>query len=334
MRDASTRMKPLAPGRILKGVDVRRFASFIGVLLVFVFIAACSDGGAGGSEVSGGRPVVYTTFYPTTYFVSRLAGDLVEVVCPVPPDEDAIFWKPDAEMIERYQQADLIVINGAEFEKWVATASLPLARVVDTARPFRDDFVRFETGVTHAHGPAGAHSHVGTDGHTWLDPVNAKAQVAEIQAALVKLLPDQQETIAANAAALLADLDALDTQFRQLADTYEGELILASHPAYNYLKKRYGWNLGSLDLDPENMPDAEAMAGLARAQEETPARFILWESEPTEEIRERFERELGLTSVVFSPCELMDPAELAAGVDYLTVMLKNLKALAPVMGAK
>ena len=44
------------------------------------------------------------------------------------------------------------------------------------------------------------------------------------------------------------------------------------------------------------------------------------------------EQELGLTSVVFSPCELMDPAELSAGADYLSVMRKNLADLAPAMG--
>ena len=51
-------------------------------------------------------PVVYTTFYPTAYFTQRIAKDYAKVVCPVPEDEDAIFWEaykyPD--IIQKYQQ--------------------------------------------------------------------------------------------------------------------------------------------------------------------------------------------------------------------------------------
>ncbi len=300
------------------------------LLLVCLILPACGEREP-EQGTSFGPPVVYTTFYPTTYFAQRLAGDLVEVVCPVPPDADAIFWKPATEIISKYQAADLIIVNGAGFEKWVETCSLPLARIVDTAKPLQADLVRFESGVTHTHGPAGAHAHEGIDGHTWLDPQNAKVQAGEIASALKKLLPGQVATIDQNAVALAADLDSLDREYQSLVSRYEGELILASHPAYNYLKKRYGLNLVSLDLDPEAMPDAEVIAALAEAQEKSPARYILWESAPTSEIKDRFLSELGLTSVVFSPCELMDAETIEAGEDYLTVMRRNIQDLVPVL---
>ena len=303
------------------------------LVALFLFPLACGDGTSVPDQAEG-RPVVYTTFYPTTYFVERLAGDLVDVVCPVPADEDAIFWKPTPEIVAKYQDADLIVVNGAEFEKWVTKTSLPLARLVDTARPFESEFLRFKTGITHSHGPAGKHAHKGIDGHTWLDPINARIQVEVIQAALKKLLPKDAATIDSNATALLADLDSLDEELRRLSGSYGGELFLASHPAYNYLKKRYGWDLVNLNLDPETMPSAEIMAAIAETQKHSPARFLLWESEPTKEIRERFEGELHLTSVVFSPCELMSPEDLESGADYLTVMRTNLADLAQVLAPK
>ena len=40
----------------------------------------------------------------------------MEVVCPVPEDEDAIFWNPDADMLAEYQAADLIVVDGNPLE--------------------------------------------------------------------------------------------------------------------------------------------------------------------------------------------------------------------------
>ena len=41
--------------------------------------------------------------------------------------------QPSDELLAAYQRADLIVLNGAGFAKWVAGASLPPSRVVDTA---------------------------------------------------------------------------------------------------------------------------------------------------------------------------------------------------------
>ena len=38
------------------------------------------------------KPVVYTVNYPLQYFAERIAGDLVEVVLPVPADIDPAFW--------------------------------------------------------------------------------------------------------------------------------------------------------------------------------------------------------------------------------------------------
>ena len=61
--------------------------------------------------------------------------------------------------------------------------------------------------------------------------------------------------------------------------------------------------------------------------------MLLWESAPLE-ATERALAELGIASVVFSPCESLDRAELEAGVDYLAVMHANLGALEEAAGAR
>ena len=283
---------------------------------------------------SGNVPKVYTTFYPTTYFAQRIAGDnttgdntignRAEVVCLLPDDEDPIFWQPSAETIEAYQGADLIVVNGARFEKWVAKTSLPPSKVVNTAAPLADEFITFVESGGHSHGSDTAHAHKGVDGHTWLDPHYAKVQADEIRKALTQLLPDQADAFQANYAALAADLDELDRLLTDLSVTLEDEHLLASHPAYNYLVKRYGWQLTSFDLDPAEMPSDAALAEIGKTLESTPARVILWESPPDEAVADRLKEEFGLISVWFSPCETLDEASRAAGGDYLSVMKENI----------
>jgi zinc transport system substrate-binding protein len=250
-----------------------------------------------------GKPVIYTTFYPTQYFTQRITGDFADVICPVPADEDPIFWNPDSVMIAKYQQADLVILNGAGFEKWVNTVNLPQSRIVDSAKSFEAEFITYENAVQHQHGEKGAHTHEGTDGHTWVDPINAITQSKAILDALNKKYPDKKERFDANFASLKSDLQELDTGFKEISNKTP---LLASHPAYNYIARRYGWNIKNLDLDPDDPP--------ARLNDNF-SKIILWESTPTKEIP-------SFLNSTFSPCEHAPPSG-----DYLSIMKTNLDTM-------
>lgn len=278
------------------------------------------------AAVKGGAPVIYTTFYPTTYFAQRIAGDRARVVCPVPADADPIFWKPEARVIAAYQSADLIILNGAGYEKWVQTASLPESRVVDTATPLADRFITIE-GPTHSHGADGEHTHAGLDGHTWMDPLNAKAQAGVIRDELVKRIPGGAATFNAGYEALAKDLDALNDRLLAVSTRLSGTPLVCSHPAYNYLAARYRWSIRNVDFDPGEMPDDHGWAQLKDVLIGHPAKHMLWERAPSAAIAERLKSELGIESVEFSPCETMSEEDLKKGDDYLKVMNRNVERM-------
>lgn len=269
------------------------------------------------------KPSIYTTFYPTQYFAQRIADDYADVICPVPPGADPIFWKPTSKIISDYQQADLILLNGASFAKWVETVNLPESRIVNTSASFSSKFITYENAVKHQHGDNGTHSHEGLDGHTWIDPVNAIMQADAIKSALIKKWPEEKERFVTNFASLKNDLESLDGELKAASNSSP---VLSSHPAYNYSARRYGWNIYSLDFDLEEMPADEVFAALKTTLESHPAKTILWEGAPNELIKERFKSELGLDSVVFSPCELAPESG-----DYLSAMKRNIKALQSAM---
>ena len=307
----------------------------VNMAVMTLFVVAMMLGAGCGKKVAPsvtptGKPSVYTTFYPTQYFAERIGGDLIDVVCPVPADQDVIFWMPDAKAIVAYQKADLVIINGAEFCKWVQRVSLPASRVVNTARPFEADFITFGHAPVHSHGEGGKHAHEGLDGHTWVDPVNAKVQAAEISKALIKRFPEHKAAFEKGFALLAEDLEALDTKLKGYQAIYKNQPLLASHPAYNYIAKRYGWDLVSLDLFPEEMPSDEAMQGIKEVLKTHSAKYLIWETYPKKEIAARLQKELGLISIEFSPCELLSDAEIDAGTDYMTVMQRNLKNISVV----
>ena len=288
------------------------------IILSSAVLVSCGGETSTEPEPRSDGKTVLTTFYPTQYFAERIAGNHLSVICPVPDDADPIFWRPDKESILKYQSADLIIVNGAQFEKWLTTTSLPEGRIIDTAKSFEQDFIRYQDSTTHKHGAAGEHTHEGIDGHTWLDPINAKVQAAAIHQAFAKRWPSHAADFEANFQKLVADLDALDAKFKEIDPTVP---LLASHPAYNYLARRYGWKITNLDLDPAQMPPKDAIA------DDHPAKLLLWESEPNDKGVALLKKRYGIESIVFSP------AELKGDQDYLETMHANIEALSTALAA-
>lgn len=292
--------------------------------LILLFVPSCTRQGQTPGPENPAPFTVYTTFYPTYEFAKRIGAGYVRVVNPCPEDADPAFWRPSLEQIAEYQKADLVVLNGAGLEKWVSQTALPESRVVDSTKPFAGELLQYENVISHSHGAGGTHTHTGLDCHTWLDPLNAKVQARQIADALIRRLPAHKDRFELNFKALSAEFDALDGEFRRLTERMGDDTLLANHPAYHYLAKRYGWKLKSFDLDPENLPSEESLEKIGRyLQDSVRARIMLWESFPKEEIASRLQTEFGIGSVEFSPAETITAAERESGADYFTMMKRN-----------
>ncbi|MEQ8844706.1 MAG: metal ABC transporter substrate-binding protein [Phycisphaerales bacterium] len=307
------------------------------------------------------RDAVLTTFYPTRYFAERIAGGLVIVDSPLPADEDPIFWRPGADAMNQFQNAKVVITNGAEFEKWVAGAALPRGRTVaslsdDTLEQLGGPITMEST--THSHGPGGEHTHEGVDGHTWVSPRLAIAQAERIAEAMATAWPEHAEAFGTNLATLVEDLEMLETSLRDLTPLVQQHRLLASHPAYNYLARDLGWDIHNLDLDPES-EDTQAMVDMVHnalhhhedhhhdhghehddghrhehdqdhehehTHGDKPV-LLLWEGEPTSELRDAIRGELGVVSVLFSPAE-----GVPDDGDYMDVMRANIERLRAAVG--
>ena len=284
------------------------------------FLGACSERKKAATAPAASSTLkVMATFHPGAYFAKRITGAHAEVSCPLPKDADAAFWEPSPEVLAQYQKADLIVVNGANFEHWTQTATLPDTRVVVMADAFKNDWIVIKNAVTHSHGPAGAHSHTGVNGHTWPDPINAIAQENAVRDALIARDPVHKADYIANARALEKDLLEIDARLKALPVK---ATLLASHPSYSYIAKRYGWKLVEFGLEPDVAPDAKQIEEIKKARAEHPdAKIMLWEDEPCAEAK-KLMADTGLETVVFDPCE--QPPEKG---DYLSVMRDNLARL-------
>ncbi len=264
---------------------------------------------------------LYTVNYPLAYFAERIGGDYVEVVFPAPPDIDPAFWSPDRETIGGYQKADLIILNGAGYAKWTEKVSLPLLRTVNSSKSFTAELISGTTEMTHSHGPEGDHSHGGTAFTTWLDFSMAARQAEEIFKALSRKLPDHKAQLRSNYESLEAELFELDQKMQDLTAAHPDLPLLASHPIYQYMARRYDLNLEMLVWEPDEIPSEQQWRTLQTIVEQHDSGWMVWEGPPRQESIDRLE-EMGIKSLVFSPC-FNRPAD----GDFLTVMEQNIDNL-------
>jgi zinc transport system substrate-binding protein len=294
-------------------------------LISLVLLAVACSGEAPGPEAEEKAVLsVYVTNYPLKYFAERIGGDRVAVSFPAPADEDPAFWVPDPDVVAGYQSADLILLNGAGYEQWIAKVSLPDSRITVTSASFKDRYLSLENVVTHSHGPSGEHEHGGTAFTTWLDPELAAAQADAVRAALAKAKAGDAALFQKNFDALKKDLEELDAK---LAALVNGEIpVCFSHPVYQYFARRYGVNGKSVHWEPGEAPDAGMWVAFRELLEGHPVKWMIWEGEPLEDTVKRLD-EAGIRSAVFDPCG-NSPEE----GDYLSVMKGNIEAMKRVFG--
>lgn len=264
---------------------------------------------------------VYTVNYPLKYFAERIGGELVEVYFPVPSGVDPVYWFPGADVVREYQKADLILLNGAGYAKWIKKATLPRSKLVNTSKSFKDQYLYIQNSVTHSHGTGENHSHGEIAFNTWIDPELAIKQSEEIKNSLIKILPDNNEVFDANFSSLKNDLIKVDNSLKDIFAKYSDKPLIASHPVYQYLQRRYQLNLKSVHWEPDEYPNPEKTLELIKILKEHPASIMIWEDEPLPETTQKLQ-EMEIKSVVFNPC-----ANVPDEGDYLSVMNSNINNL-------
>ncbi|MAS92776.1 MAG: adhesion lipoprotein [Verrucomicrobiales bacterium] len=296
--------------------------------ILAALLISCSEKEAPESASNqDGPPKVQATNYPLAYFANRIAGDFIDLEFLAEGKGDPAFWNPTDDDILAFQSADLILMNGASYEKWKETVTLPNSTVVDTTQAFSGEFLESEHGVTHSHGPGEeAHSHGGTAFTTWMDFQQALWQAEEVHAALVQLLPEKETELAENFDSLATDLESLHSTFKQLGKDLAEKPFMASHPVYQYFARRYDINIDSVLWEPETVPDEEAMKELQGKLANHPAKWMIWEGEPATESVDKL-KALGISSLVVDPC-----GNAPESGDWLSIMNGNAENLKKAVG--
>lgn len=298
------------------------------VLAGCLFLSSCFDLADNGEEASGsaekssGKPVVHVTNYPLFYFAERIGGDRIELFFLAGEKKgDPSFWKPTDEEVLQMQGADLILINGATYEKWMDLVSLPTNSTYDTSDAFAGEFLSSGEVITHSHGEGGEHTHGGIAGTTWMDFQQAIWQAEEVHRALCEFDPENEPAYTEGFNSLADELDALHQEFKMAGLRLKEVPLVGSHPVYQYLARRYYLGIESVHWEPYAAPGEEGINELREILETHPAPWMIWEGAPIDESVKLLEG-MGIESVVIDPCGNRPDTG-----DWMTVMRQNLENL-------
>jgi len=287
--------------------------SWLPPIVLFVFVVSVQN------SMAAGPLSIYVVNYPLKYFAERIGGEHVNVEFPAPADGDPAYWTPDLSDIAAFQKADLILLNGAGYAKWVAKVSLPRSKIVNTSRQFKDRYITTKEALTHSHGAAGEHAHESLAFTIWLDFELAARQADAIATAMGRKRPELQKTFQNNYKALVADLKRLDQDIQAIVSRNPAKPLIVSHPVYDYFARRYRLNIVSVHWEPDQVPGDSQLTAFKGILKQQPAQWMIWEGEPVQTSVDKLIT-LGVDSLVFDPCSNSPDQG-----DFMTVMQRNVE---------
>lgn len=237
------------------------------------------------------KKTVLVSILPQKYFVERLAGEYVDCLVLVDRGGDPHTYEPTVTIMANASRAALYFTIGVPFEyQWmdrftslnpgleVVTPAIVLQAQPETAHaepphPGTEPGGGHGRGRDSGHDEDAMHSH---DPHIWLSPAAMREVVPGMRDALIRLLPAHTDRIAANAASLLRDMEALEQEvtayFARLPENRRA--FLTFHHAWGYYARNFGLSEYSVEYMGKE-PGPRGMAELVAMAEKNGIRVIV-----------------------------------------------------------
>jgi zinc/manganese transport system substrate-binding protein len=211
--------------------------------------------------------------------VKEIGGEHVSLTTIVGPNADAHSFEPAPQDAKALAQAQVLVINGLDFEAW-------LPRLINAAG-FKGAQILASEGIEvrqlnaggHAHGAMPAHgaveSHEGppdVDPHAWQRLDNGMIYARNIAEGLGRADPRRRSYYLGRAHTYIGKMKTLDTEIKQAiaAIPPDRRKVITSHDAFGYFEQAYGIEFISVaGLSSQAEPSAKEVAAIVdRAKKE------------------------------------------------------------------
>jgi zinc/manganese transport system substrate-binding protein len=299
----------------------------VGLILAFVLILAV--GSPTPTTTAMQRPLnVVSSFSVIGHFVDKVGGDRIANHVLVGADTDSHTYESTPQDVVALRDAAILIENGLGFEPWMDR--LHAASGSRAARVGISETLGALRMVGHEdHGSEEEDEDAEeVDPHVWHDVRNAIQMVGTTRDALIMIDATNASTYTANAAAYIAELNALDTWVIEQVSLVPpaNRKLVTSHDTFGYFAQRYGFTivgsaLGSISTEVAD-PSAGQVAELVSEikSEQVPAIFAENVSNP------RLMNQIASAAGVRLVADLYTDALSASGTEgesYVSMMRHN-----------
>jgi len=232
-----------------------------------------------------------TSFYPLYEFTKEIGGDKVDVSLLVPQGVEPHDWEPTIRDIQKIEQADLIIINGNGFEKWVDKIDSSKVSIINSGRSFG-----LITGEPQS-----------VDFHYWLNPLSAKLQIKAIADGLIEADPENADYYKNTKKAYDLKLDALHSKIKTELDGCKKDFV-AFHDAFSYFAHEYDLNQHTIiqSNSPHSEPTSKKLEDIIQLAKSLDIDVIFTEEGVGIRTSQVIANEIGGKVLILSPLEVVE----------------------------
>lgn len=239
---------------------MRKLFRAVAALLAVTAIAGCASADYETDAESSDKAAVKIVTGSTVVasLVYDIAGDYADITSLVPNAVDAHTYEPLPSEMAALESADIVILADRELNTRITelvTSSLPS----DATLVFLNESVLDEADYIYIDG----YTRRGKNPHTWTNLRFAWYWVSEISNRLIELMPENEESLRANANALQREINTLHENILNtvLEIPADQRQLVVYHDAWEYFGREYGIEVvGSLQSVDYSEPTPAQLA--------------------------------------------------------------------------
>lgn len=286
--------------------------------------------------------VIYASFYPIYNLTKQIEGDKFDVKAFNSLTTESHDFEPSAKEIAELSKSQLIFMNGAGMEDWKDDVEETVdITMVDTSEGL--DLIKadhdhahtdhdhdHEDGDEHDHEEGeeeGHHHHHGEfDPHTWLSPVNAKAQAKVIADKLSEIDPANKDYYQKNYEKIAKEFDEIINEYKEKFAKVENNKFIVPHEAFGYVARDFNLEqipLASLTSTAD--PDAKVMKEVTDLAKKDAIKTVFFEKGGSDKAAKTIAEEIGADTLPLSTMEFASEEEIEKEVTIQEIIKENLE---------
>jgi zinc transport system substrate-binding protein len=295
---------------------------------------------------------IITTIFPQYDFVRQIAGDKVELTMLISPGAESHAFEPTPRDIIALNDADLFIYVGGHSDEWVEGILMTLERedelrtvaLVDLVEIVMTDYHDYDHddhdhshdhshdhGHSHDHDDHDDHDHeLHLDEHVWTSPRNAIVIAQALTEVLAELDPDNAEYFRANAAAYIAELQALDQEFAQVVSTAaRSTVVFGDRFPFRYFTDAYGltYYAAFTGCSSETQASPATIAFLIEKVRDENIPVVFYIEFSNRAIANTIAEATGARLLELHSAHNVSNADFNAGLTYIDIMRRNMENL-------